>query len=200
MNSVTIGITGASGIVYGIRTLEELLASGMNVSVIYTSSAEKVAEYEIGRDLKDILEDLSKRSTGKMKVYRDRDLDAPIASSSNMDEAVIVVPCSMKTLAQIAYGISNNLIVRTSLNALRMKRPLVLVPRETPLGYVELRAMLRVSEAGAIVLPAMPAFYIRPKSIDDMVNFIVGKVFDTLGLKHSLYRRWEGKSDKEGRF
>jgi 4-hydroxy-3-polyprenylbenzoate decarboxylase len=193
LRSVTIAMTGASGTIYGLRTIEEMLSRNMRVSAIYTKGASEVSRYELGIDLERWLEEKSREKN--LRTYYEDELDAPISSSSSADDAVVVVPCSIKTLAQIAYGIAENLVVRASLNALRLRRPLVLVPRETPLGSAELKAMLAAHEAGATILPAMPSFYIKPKSIDDMVNFVVGKIFDVLGIQHSLYKKW--RSDEE---
>lgn len=197
IESATVAITGASGTVYGLRTIEELLSRGIRVTAVYTRGSLQVSRFELGIDLKSWLEE--KEKGRKLKLYFEDRLDAPISSSSNSDDAVVVAPCSVKTMAQIAYGISENLVVRASLNALRLRRPLILVPRETPLGKAELEAMLRAHEAGAVILPAMPAFYTKPRTIEDMVNFIVGKILDVLGIEHSLYRKWK-ENDEESTY
>jgi 4-hydroxy-3-polyprenylbenzoate decarboxylase len=192
LKSATIAITGASGIVYGLRTIEVFSLYEIELNIVYTRGAIAVASSEVGIDLRKFLEETARGKGEKIKVYFEDQIEAPIASSSNVDDAFVVVPCSMKTLSHIAYGISENLVSRAALNALRMRRPVVLVPRETPLGYAEIYAMLRAHEAGAVILPAMPAFYTKPKSVNDMVDFIVGKILDVLGIDNSLYQRWKG--------
>jgi 4-hydroxy-3-polyprenylbenzoate decarboxylase len=184
---VLVEVTGASGIIYAIRLISFLYRRNMLEAVVYTDAAALTAKSE-GIDLEKFLNGI------RAKVYKDRDVWAEYASSSNVPDAVVVIPCSMKTLSAIAYGYADNLIVRAALAALRMGRKLILVVRETPLGLAELRAMLRAGENGAIILPASPAFYHRPRHLADIVNFIVGKVLDVLSVEHNLYRRWSGYS------
>lgn len=182
---ILVGITGASGVVYGIKLAETLHAMGLLEAIVYTRSADHVAREEMGVALADLLKAVN------TQIYRDDEIDAPYASSSRIPlGGMVVAPCSMRTLAAIAHGIADNLVTRAALSTLRLQRRLVLVIRETPLGVAELRNMLLAAENGAVVLPASPAFYHRPKTIDDMVYFVVGKVLDVLGVKHSLYRRW----------
>ena len=190
LKRVALALTGASGIIYGVRLAEALEQHVNTLYLIYTRGALEVARYELG-----VLEEDLRKMLGKHGVvYREDDYSSPLASSSNAPEAMVIAPCSMKTLASIAYGFQNNLVVRSSLNVLRLGRRLILVPRETPLGVVELEAMLRVAKAGAIVLPASPAFYHKPSRITDLVDFIVGKVLDVLGIEHKLYVRWSPKT------
>jgi len=125
-----------------------------------------------------------------VSLYWEDEIDAPYASSSRAADALVVAPCSMRTLAAIAHGIPDNLVTRAALAHLRLGRPVVLVLRETPLGRAEIRNMLMAAENGAVILPASPAFYHKPRGIGDMVDFVVGKVLDVLGLPHNLYRRW----------
>ncbi len=181
---VLVGITGASGIIYGIRLVEIMSQIGVLEAVIYSSMAERIAIIEHGKSLAKILSDLN------IINYKAEDIEAPYASSSRAPDAMVIIPCSTKTLASIANGFSDNLLTRAALSMLRLKRKLVLVIRETPLGPIELENMLKVSRGGAVILPASPAFYHKPSNIDDMINFIVGKVLDVLGIKHNLYRRW----------
>ncbi len=181
---VVVALTGASGIPYGLRAAEVLAEKGFLEAVLYTRSAEKVAELEHGIRLAETLKRLG------VPLYREDEMDAPYASSSRSPDALVVAPCSMKTLAMIAHGIPDNLVTRAALAVLRLRRTLILVPRETPLGVAELRNMLRAAENGAVILPAMPGFYHKPRSVGDMVDFIVGKILDVLGVPHSLYRRW----------
>ncbi len=155
-------------------------------AIIATAAAQRVAEYE---------EDISIESVAHRlgaKLYWSDEIDAPYASSSRVADAMIIAPCSMRTLAAIAHGIPDNLVTRAALAHLRLRRPLVLVVRETPLGLAEIRNMLRAAENGAVILPASPGFYTKPRSVDEMVDFVAGKVLDALGIEHNLYRRWRG--------
>ncbi len=179
-------ITGASGVVYGVRLAEVLREKGYAVSCVITENAALIAKHEVGMNLREKLQEIG------CKVYLDNDLAADIASSSVPVDACVVAPCSLKTLAAIASGFADNLVARSAINALRMRRPLILVVRETPLSLVDLENMVRAARAGAVILPACPAFYHKPRSVKDMVDFVVGKVLDVLGIEHSLYRRWEG--------
>jgi len=183
MKKVIIAITGASGIVYGIKVVEEL-SKRFKVYLVLTDKAEMVAKYE------GVYEKLNKLKK-RVKTYREHDIDSSIASSSFNHDAMVISPCSMKTLAGIASGYSENLVLRVAENTLKLKKPLILVIRETPLNTIHILNMLKVSIAGGIILPASPAFYHKPKSVDDMVSFIVGKVLDILGVQHNLYKKWE---------
>lgn len=183
MRKIVVAITGASGIIYGVRLVEELLKRA-EIYLIITNNAKTVAKYEgLSRELEKLKE--------KVKTYNEHDLDSSIASSSFNHDAMVVSPCSMKTLAGIASGYSDNLVLRVADNTLRLRKPLILVIRETPLSTIHILNMLKASIAGAIILPAAPGFYHKPKTVDDMVNFVVGKVLDILGFNHSLYKRWE---------
>ncbi|MCY0860275.1 MAG: UbiX family flavin prenyltransferase [Sulfolobaceae archaeon] len=185
---VTIGISGASGVIYGIVAVKALSELNYKTHVVYTQGAIKVAEKEMSIDL---VKELSKYAN---YVYSEDKLDAPISSSSFIvnTEGMIVIPCSTRTLAEISHGIANNLLNRAALNYIRIGKRLVLVIRETPLGVIELRNALSLAKLGVIILPASPGFYHQPKSIEDMINFIVGKALDMLNIKHQLYRRWGG--------
>ncbi len=180
---VLLAITGASGVRYGMRLAEILSEKKLLEAVIVTSAAEKVAEHEEGIRLRDKLEALA-------PVYDEHEIDAPYASSSRAVDAMVVAPCSMKTLAAIAHGFGGNLVTRAALAHLRLRRSLILVIRETPLSLADIENMRFVALMGAVVLPASPGFYHQPRSVDDMIDFIVGKVLDVLGVGHSLYRRW----------
>ncbi len=179
-------VTGASGVRYALRAAEAL-SRQVELYAVYTRAAVKVAEAEEGvRDLPSLLARHAKR------VYSEDEIDAPLASTSSMTDAVVVVPCSQAMLARIAHGLTDSLASRVALNALRLRRPLVLVVRETPLSTIDILNMLIASMAGAVILPASPGFYHNPETIDDMVDFIVGKVLDVLCIPHRLYRRWRG--------
>ena len=185
---IIIGISGASGSIYGLRTVEVLNDLGYEVHVIVSKSALKVAQKELNINLIDEL----KRYTPY--IYNQMQIEAAPSSSSFSVTAkgMIIIPCSIKTLAEIANGIGSNLISRTALNFIRTKKRLVLVIRETPLGAIELENALKLAKIGVIIMPASPAFYVIPKTIDDMIDFIVGKALDLLGIKHNIYKRWTG--------
>lgn len=180
---IVVALTGVSGMVYGVRFLQACRELKLQTELVISETAGRVLELELGKDRKEI-EELADRS------YRVSDLEAPISSGSQVRDAMVVIPCSMGTLAKIANGMSDNLITRAADVHLKQRRPLVLVVRETPLSLVHLENMVRVSRAGGIVLPAAPAFYHFPKSVDDLVDFVVGRVLDTIGISHDLYRRW----------
>lgn len=184
---VIVGISGASGIIYGIRLLQALKELGVETHLIVTDSAVKVAKIEHGVDKEDIIRLAD-------KYYDINDLSAPVASGSFMHDGMVVAPCSMKTLAGLANGYADNLLLRAADVSLKEKRKLILVPRETPLNIIHMRNMLTLAEAGAIILPAMPAFYCKPKTIDDIVNHMVGRVLDQLGIAHKIYKRWPAQT------
>ncbi|UCE91857.1 MAG: UbiX family flavin prenyltransferase [Methanobacteriota archaeon] len=179
---VVVGITGASGLRYGVRLLECLRCER---TVIMSADAARLVVGETGLSK----EDIESKATSRLD---NDDMRAPLASGSAAFDAMVVVPCSMSTLSKVACGIGDNLITRAASVALKERRRLVLVPRETPLSAIHLENMWRLSSAGAVVMPACPAFYPSPESVDDMVDFVVGRVLDQLGLEHSLYRRWSG--------
>jgi 4-hydroxy-3-polyprenylbenzoate decarboxylase len=184
---VIIGLSGASGVIYGVKLLEYLAGlKSIETYLIITRAAEKIIKFELN---------MKKREVEEMAdfSYDEDELDAPINSGSFRTDGMIVVPCSMKTLSCIAYGISTNLLLRAADVVLKENRKLILVPRETPLSYTHVKAMERTLKAGAIILPAMPPFYHRPKSIDDLINYMVGKVLDLMGIENSIYERWGSK-------
>jgi len=183
---IVVGISGASGVRYGIRLLEVLRAKGCNTHLVITESAAKIIEIETDYKIGEV-----KRLAGRS--YAPRDFAAPIASGSHLFDAMAIVPCSMRTLSAIACGSSDTLISRAADVCLKEKRRLVIVPRETPLSVVALRNMLSAARAGATVMPACPAFYSRPKSLDELVDVLVGRVLDLLGVENDLYRRWTGE-------
>jgi len=178
-----VAITGASGVVYGKRLLKVLREKNVETHLIISKAAEKVIEYELGM----AKEDLEKLAD---HAYDVDDWSSPIVSGSFKTDGMIIIPCSMKTLAGIAHGYSDNLVLRAADVTLKEKRRLILVPRETPLNVVHLRNMLELAKQGVVIVPAMPAYYHKPKDIDDQVDFVVGKVSDLLEMKHTLYKRW----------
>ncbi|MGF3495054.1 MAG: UbiX family flavin prenyltransferase [Methanothrix sp.] len=181
---IVLGISGASGVVYGTRLLE-VLRERCFVNLIITEAARKILEIECGRSHKEMIS-LADR------VFEPDDLTSPIASGSYLFDAMVVAPCSMRTMAAIACGISDTLIARVADVCLKQRRTLVLVPRETPLSLIHLRNMVAVSEAGGIILPASPSFYSRPRSVAELVDTVVCRILDILGIDNSISPRWRG--------
>ncbi len=198
MADLVVALTGASGSPYGLRLLEVLLRGGRTVHLAISPAAVEVMEREIGRTVcldafqpADLFGPQSKDiSTERLYYHHFRNFQAGIASGSFLTDGMVICPCSMGTVAAIAHGTSENLIHRAADVHLKERRKLILVPRETPLGLVQLRNLTACAEAGAIILPAMPAFYTRPQSLSDMVDFIVGRICDQLGVEHRLFERW----------
>jgi 4-hydroxy-3-polyprenylbenzoate decarboxylase len=180
---LVVALTGASGVCYGIRLLQVLNQLGIEIHGIITKPA--VTNLKIEQSLTE--EHLHKLCT---RLYDEMDMGASLASGSFITHGMVVIPCSMHTLSGIAHGLSNNLLLRAADVCLKERRVLVLVPRETPLNLIHLRNMVSAAEAGAIILPAMPAFYHHPRSIQDMIDYVVGKVLDVLGIQHTLFQRW----------
>ena len=197
---IVLAITGASGSAYGVRTLELLLRAKRRVHLVCSPSATEVFERELGTtvmldpkffDPAQLLGPIAPELDLKLITYHNvRNFQAGIASGSFLTGGMAVVPCSMGTVAAIAHGTSLNLIHRAADVHLKERRKLVLVPRETPLGLIQLKNLTAVAEAGAVILPAMPAFYTLPKSIGDLVDFVVARVLDQLGVEHALSKRW----------
>lgn len=184
-NRIVIGITGASGAVYGYELTKNLTSLGKEVHLIISSSGEQLVSMELGIG-RDELAEIAHR------VYSNDEMDSPLSSGSYRFDSVVIAPCSMRTLAAIASGNSDTLVTRVAEVCLKERRRLVLVPRETPLSLIHIRNMMDLTQAGATILPAMPGFYHNPKAISDMVSFVVGKVLDQLGIDHDLFKRWEG--------
>ena len=179
-----VSIGGASGSVYGIRLLQELTKMGHEVHLVVSEGAKKILQHETTYTYT-ILKTMAD------SVYENDDMSAGPASGSFPLDGMIVAPCSMKTLSAIANGFGDTLTSRAATCCLKEGRPLILVLRETPLDVPGIRNMLAAKESGAVILPAMPGFYHKPERIEDMVDFIVGKVFDQLSLPHTLFKRWE---------
>lgn len=189
MKKYIVGITGASGSVYGIRLIEELLKAGNEVHVIITDSGKKVMKYETDHDIDSLLKSLGDFSSN-IKVHDVENLFAPTASGSFKTDGMIIIPCSMSTLGEISNGVSKNLLGRSGDVCLKERRKLIIVPRETPFNTIHLKNMVSLSEAGAVILPAMPGFYHMPKSLEDIVDFVVGKVLDALDIENNLFKKW----------
>jgi 4-hydroxy-3-polyprenylbenzoate decarboxylase len=201
MRHIALGITGASGALYAVRTLAALLEQGASVDLVISDYGRRLLRDELGEEaavdrLGELMASRYGESTraGRFTLHSNRDLGATIASGSHRCEAMVIVPCSMKTMAGVAHGLSRSLIERAADVMLKERRPLVVVPRETPLSLPQLRNMVACAEAGAIVLPAMPAFYQQPRTIDDLASFIAGRILSVLGFEHTLYPSWKGQA------
>ena len=197
MKTITLAITGASGLPYAMRLLECLLQSGQRVNLVYSQAAQIVAKQEMDfvlpsrpQDAEKMLAERMGKFGGELHVYGRDDWYAPMASGSNPGDAMVVCPCTMSTLGKIASGIGDDLIARAADVMLKEKRPLILVPRETPFSSIHLENMLRLSRAGAVILPPNPGFYHHPQSVRDMVDFVVARILDHLGVAHALLERW----------
>ncbi len=193
--SIFLGITGASGAPYALRLLTALAERGCSLSVCLSDVGVDVVQHELdlptpGRAA--VTAQLLERAQAQAEAYLPGDLAAPPSSGSAAPDAAIVCPCSLSTAAAIALGLTETLIHRVGMVALKERRPLVLVPREMPLSSIHLRRLLEASEAGAMIVPAMPAFYNRPQTLDDAVDHVVGKVLGVLGFTHDLYPPWGG--------
>ena len=193
---LVLALTGASGSIYGVRLLEVLLRTGRTVHLTLSPAAVEVAATELDRALNlDRFDPAALLGTAdfdptRVVYHHYRDFRSGIASGSFLTAGMVICPCSMGTVAAVAHGTSENLIHRAADVHLKERRKLVLVPRECPLGLVQLRNLTAVTEAGAVVLPAMPAFYHRPRSLDDLVDFVVARICDQLGVEHGIGRRW----------
>ncbi len=181
-----IALTGASGIIYGVQLLKYFKKMRIKTHLIISEPAKVIIKHELNMDIKEVKKFAD-------FTYDPHDFTAPIASGSYRSDGMIIIPCSMKTLSAIANGYADNLITRAAECMLKERKPLILVPRETPLSIVHLKNMVKAAEAGAIIIPAMPAFYHKPKTIEDLINFVIGKVLDMLGIQHDLYKRWGEK-------
>ncbi|HTS52417.1 MAG TPA: flavin prenyltransferase UbiX [Burkholderiales bacterium] len=195
--TVTLALTGASGMPYGVRLLECLLAAGLRVFLLYSQAAQVVAKQEMDlplpgrpRELEELFMRRFGASDDQLRVFGREEWFAPVASGSNAADAMIVCPCSMGTLAAVSCGLADNLIERAADVMMKEHRPLILVPRETPLSAIHLENMLRLARAGVVILPANPGFYHHPGKIEDLVDFVVARVLDQLGVPHQLMARW----------
>jgi len=200
--TITLALTGASGMPYGLRLLQCLLQAQQRVYLIYSQAAQIVARQEMelalpsrAKDAEVFFADRYAPVTGQLRVFGREEWFAPVASGSNPPDAMVVCPCTMGTLASIANGLSDNLIERAADVMLKERRQLVLVPRETPLSAIQLENMLRLAHAGATILPANPGFYHHPQSVAAMVDFVVARVLDQLGVSHNLMPRWGDAHD-----
>ena len=197
--SIVIAITGASGAIYATRTLAALLEQGCHIELVVSDYGRRLLRDELGdaATVDKLMDYLAATygdgvRTGTYTLHSNKDLGAKIASGSQDCDAMVIVPCSMKTLAGVAHGLSRNLVERAADVMLKERRPLILLPRETPMSLPQLKNMVLCAEAGALIMPAMPAFYQMPKTLDDLADFIAGKILGALGFKHDLYPAWKG--------
>ena len=195
--TITLAFTGASGMPYGLRLLQCLLESGTRVYLVYSSVAQVVAKQECNivlpaqpREAQRALGERYAARDGQLLVFGRDDGMAPVASGSSVADAMVICPCTMGTVGAIAAGLAENLIERAADVMLKERRRLVLVPRETPLSSIHLDNLLRLSNAGAVIVPPSPGFYTRPRSVEDVVDFVVSRVLDQLGVANSLVDRW----------
>ena len=195
--TVTVAFTGASGLPYGLRLLECLIAARARVYLLYSPAAQVVARQELELTLPTQpaaaaahFAERYRAEPGQLTVFGREDWMSPVASGSNPADAMAVCPCSMGTLGALAAGLADNLIERAADVMLKERRTLVLVPRETPLSAIHLENMLKLSRAGAVILPPSPGFYGHPRTIEDLVDFVVARVLDQLGVEHTLGPRW----------
>ncbi len=196
----TVAITGASGALYAVRTVAALLEQGCALDLVVSDYGRRLLRDELGEEaaFDTLLPYLEQKygpgvHQGRFDVLSNRDLGATIASGSRPTRGMVIVPCSMKSLAGVANGLSRNLVERAADVMLKERKPLVLVPRETPMSLPQLRNMVRCAEAGAVVLPAMPGFYHLPKTLDDVADFLAGKILSALGLEQRLCADWTGR-------
>jgi len=199
VKTIALGITGASGVQYGIRLLECLLAAKQTVQLMISDAAFEVMEIETDyrwpRDLAELQQYLDKHyqtEPGQLRIFSKQQWLAPVASGSSPLDALVICPCSGGTLSSVSCGASNNLIERAADVALKERRQLIMVPREAPYSQIHLENMLKLTQMGAVIIPASPGLYQRPQSVEDMIDFIVARILDQLGLKQSLLPIWDG--------
>jgi 4-hydroxy-3-polyprenylbenzoate decarboxylase len=191
---LVVGISGASGAIYGKRLVEELLRQKKECHLVVSEAGKAVIAHELGEDCAAWPSSL--QGAEALHLWKPDDLFAPFCSGSNTPDAMVVAPCSMGTLGRIAAGTSDSLLIRAADVCLKERIPLVLAVRETPLNLIHIENMARVTRAGAVVLPAAPGFYHRPRDMDDLINHLVGKILDTLGVRHHLFQRWNESAEE----
>jgi 4-hydroxy-3-polyprenylbenzoate decarboxylase len=197
--TIAVAITGASGALYAVRTMAALLERGCRLELVVSDYGRRLLRDELGEGaaierIGPYLEEKYGEGVrrGSLDLHSNKDLGATIASGSHDCDSMVIVPCSMKTLAGVAHGLSRNLVERAADVMLKERRRLVIVPRETPMSLPQLRNMVLCAEAGAMIMPAMPAFYQLPNTLDDLADFIAGKILSALGFSHQLYPAWKG--------
>jgi 4-hydroxy-3-polyprenylbenzoate decarboxylase len=198
--TIAVALTGASGMPYGLRLVDCLIKAGHRVWLMYSQAAQIVAKQEMDltlpaqpREAQRLLTERFGAKEGQLSVFGAQDWNAPLASGSNPPDAYVICPCTMGTLAKVAAGLADDLISRAADVALKENRKLILVPRETPFSAIHLENMLRLSRAGAVILPPNPGFYNRPESVQEVIDFVVARILDQLGVEHALTPRWGGE-------
>lgn len=194
--SVVLGMTGASGSIYFLRVLESLVQMNYMVHVIPSSRGIQVFEYELEKKFHETMNDMIQEGAN-IVIEDNNNMFSPVASGSYQTDLMAIVPCSMSTLAEINSGITNSLIARAADVCMKERRKLVLVARETPLSTIHLKNMYELSNQGVTIMPAMPGFYNHPKSLEDSINFVVGKTLDAMKIENNIYQRWEGQNYNE---
>jgi 4-hydroxy-3-polyprenylbenzoate decarboxylase len=194
---IVVGVTGASGAAYARRLVDCLESAGVFVHLILSPFAKHVMADELSLNSVTV-ETMLGRSSDRVRLHSHKNLGAPVASGSFPTHGMIICPCSVHTLAAVAAGLGDNLVTRAAAVTLKEARRLVLVPREMPLSPIDLRNAVRCSEAGAIVCPAAPGFYMLPRSVDDLVDFVVGRLLDLMDVPHDLNTRWAARADADG--
>jgi len=203
MKPYVVGITGASGAIYGIRFVQILAELGYEAAVVLSEAARLVIQEELGVSLRSLTDPqafetlFEPKQLERISLYSNKDFTAPIASGSYPTQGMVIIPCSMGTLGHIASGAGTNLIHRAADCTLKEGRRLVIVPRETPLSAIHLENLLKLARLGVRVLPASPAFYSGAQNVQDLVDFVIGKVLDSLEIAHAVYPRWTGKTWKD---
>lgn len=200
MSELVVAITGASGSAYAVRLLEVLISAGRSIHLVVSPAGQQVIRHELGIQVDGAQFSIDqlfpsggpaeKLDSGNVQLHNYRDFSAGIASGSFQTDGMVICPCSMGTLAAVSQGLSQNLIHRAADVHLKERRKLIVVPRETPLGSIQLSNMKTLADAGAVILPAMPGFYNQPQSIDDLVDFVVARICDQLGVPQELTKRW----------
>lgn len=190
MKRIVMAITGASGAVYARRLVQSLVAADVETHIVISPMGRRLLHDELGLK-RVVLADLAGSASPRARLYDYRDLGAALSSGSFLTDGMVICPCSSNTLGAVAAGLGDNLIARAAAVTLKEARRLVLVTREMPLSQMDIANMLRLSQAGAVICPATPGFYLHPQSVADLVDFVVGKVLDLLGLRHELNTRWD---------
>ena len=194
MERILVGVSGASGTILAYLAVKSLLRLGWEVDLVLTESAKATASYELGKELRTGAQWKEKLGSDKLNIWGNKDFFAPFASGSFPYYGMLLIPCSMATLAAAASGLSDNLVRRGVDVMIKERRPLVVVPREAPFSSIHLENMLKLAHAGATIVPPIPAYYTLPKSVEESNMTIIGRCLDALKIPHSLYERWEGIS------
>lgn len=191
-----VGVSGATGVILAVKTLEALAERGHEIELVLTPNALYTATFELGKDYattKKFLGHLSKKTQESIQLHAIQDVGCAIASGSYPVDAMVIIPCSLATVAAISVGLGDNVLRRAADVTLKEDRPLIIVPREAPLSELHLENLLKLKRLGATILPPTPAWYTQPKTLEDVENFIVGKVLDALKIEHQLYKRWKAE-------